>query len=77
MTIRAKFLCRAKEEYADPKNCGTVTLSAVTSGSEENKTFWKWTPSGEVKLFTVNEAAFAAFKIGALYYVDFIEAPSE
>jgi hypothetical protein len=75
MSVRAKFFCRAKEEFADPKGCGTVKLVPVTSGSEENKTFYKWTPSGEITLMTINEAAFAGFQLGKQYYVDFTEAP--
>lgn len=75
MQVRAKFFVRSKEEYADPKNCGTVKLVPVTSGSEENKQFYKWTPSGEINLMTVNEAAFAAFELGKQYYVDFTLAP--
>lgn len=76
MPVRAKFFVRSKEEYAEPKNCGTVKMVPVMNGSEENKQFYKWTPSGEIVLMTVNEMAFAGFKLGASYYVDFTEAES-
>jgi hypothetical protein len=73
--VRAKFLCKSKEEYAEPKGCGKVSLTPVINGSDENKTFYKYTPSGEITLFTVNDAAFAEFRPGKSYYIDFTEAP--
>jgi hypothetical protein len=74
MTVRAKFKCRAVELYADPKGSGCVKLSPVISGSEENKKFYQYTPSGEIVLMTVNPDAMKEFDPGAEYYIDFTRA---
>lgn len=52
----------------------TISLSAVTSGSEENKEFFKWTPNGSITLQTVNPAAAAQFTEGKEVYVQFLVA---
>lgn len=43
--------------------------------SEENKSFSKWTPSGEIKLSITNPDAIAFFDVGKPYYIDFTPAP--
>jgi len=65
--VRAKFYCFLKEE-------GVVKLSPVVSGSDENKSFYKWTPGGNIDLQIVNEEAMKQFEVGKEYYVDFTEA---
>lgn len=53
-----------------------VVLWAVTSsGSDENKSFAKWTPSAEFKISIDNPSAFGQLSQGHEYYVDFIPAP--
>ena len=42
--------------------------------SPENKAFYAATPSGEIELTTVSEAAAQAFVPGQAYYVDFTPA---
>lgn len=74
MIVRAKFKVRALELYAEPKGSGCVKLAPVTSGSEENKKFYSYTPSGEIVLMTVNPEAMKQFEPGAEYYVDFEKA---
>jgi hypothetical protein len=71
MTVRAKFRVSevAKTEYGS-----RVQLRAVTSGSEENKAFFKATPSAELNMSTINEEAAAQFAPGAEFYVDFTPA---
>lgn len=72
-TIRAKFVCESVTENADG-NKG-VNLTAVTSGSEENKSFSKYTPAGNVYLNVSKETDAAdTFKPGKEYYLDFTEA---
>ena len=66
MSVRCKFECQSVN-----KDSGQVILFAVHSGSPENEDFFKWTPSAEVRLQTVNERALEAFKPGQQYYVDF------
>lgn len=75
MRVRAKFCVVQKTQYSN--NNGQVVLQAVTGGSEENKSFWKYTPGGKVEMTIDNEAAFDAFEIGKEYYVDFTIANNE
>lgn len=49
----------------------------VSDGSAENKAFFASTPTGELKLGIVNEAAVLGLKAGASYYIDITEAPAE
>ncbi len=53
----------------------TLILSPVGGNSPENATFWAATPSGSINLGTVNPEAWAEFKLGEEYYVDFTLAP--
>jgi hypothetical protein len=71
--VRAKFVCHVVQPYVYG---GTeIVLHPVTDGSEEDKSFWAATPSGEIKLIVNNEAAVKHFEPGRKYYVDF--APAE
>lgn len=70
-TTRAKFTVQAVTEYSGGGK--RIELMPVTTGSEENKSFWKYTPSGKIELNLSNEAV-VDFKIGQAYYVDFSEA---
>jgi hypothetical protein len=69
--VRAKFKVTAITEYeGDMKK---VELQPVTTGSEENKTFWRYTPSGKLEM-TINGAAASMFVVGTEYYLDFSSA---
>jgi hypothetical protein len=60
-----------EQEEFEVKNIG---LQAVTDNdSEENKAFFKATPSGQILLNCVNEDAAKQFIGGKNYYVDFTE----
>lgn len=77
MSVRSKMKCEGKEEasYGDEgTKGGTVRLSPVTSGSDENASFYKYTPGGSLVLSTINQAAFDQFTVGKEYYVDVSEA---
>lgn len=77
MTVRAKFKVQAIERtqsYNSDKEIQTIKMLPVTSGSEENKTFYAFTPSGEIKLGTINVDAANKFELGKEYYVDFTVA---
>lgn len=55
----------------------TLRFSPVFANNDpkhENSLFWRATPSGEVKLGTVNPEAWGWFTIGKEYHVDFQEA---
>lgn len=66
---RAKFtLARKTETMGDMYE---LEFQPVTTGSEENKVFFKWTPYGNIKIGTVNKAVAEGFEVGKDYYVDF------
>lgn len=54
----------------------TIVMHPVSSSEagSENKMFWDASPSGELRLGTVNPAAWRAFELDRAYYVDFTEA---
>lgn len=71
MNVRAKFRVNSIETDV---NGSTVKMSPVTSGSDENKTFFKWTPSGDLRMGVVNPEVAEVFKPGVEFYVDFTPA---
>ena len=70
-TVRAKFRCYHKEETEQGH---VVKLRPVTSGSEENENFYKYTPGGDLSLSTINSGAAERFNVGKEYYLDFTPA---
>jgi hypothetical protein len=78
MTVRAKM----KAYAVTPMHSGNpnevsaeIRLMAVyEDGNPENRTWSKYTPSGEIRLFITNPEAIAAFEPGKSYYVDFSPA---
>lgn len=79
MMVRAKFtvreITRTKHWDKSKGEIQTIVLSPVISdGNEENKKFFEATPTGEIKLGTVNEAAARQFELGKSYFVDFSPA---
>ena len=69
MAVRAKFKVVGKSETISGGH--GVKLEPVTSGSEENKEFYKYTPYGVIELNTINDAASDQFILGKEYYIDF------
>ncbi len=65
MNVRCKFVCIEKIERADTAG---FKFSPVSSGSEENKQFWKWTPSGSFEFQCLNPDV--KFEVGKSYYFD-------
>lgn len=66
MQTRAKFQCQSNES-------GSITLSPVVGGSDENDAFFNAMPFGSIQLGIVNAPAAAMFVPGHEYYVDFTE----
>jgi len=66
--VRAKFKCIEKNQ-----NEGGFSLKfqPVTSGSEENDRFFKFTPWGDFTMGTINGDAAKQFEVGKEYYLDF------
>jgi len=70
MKVRAKFTCVNIQDYPEYKN-KTVTFYPVVSGSNENESFAKSTPSGNLQLCISYETpASDAFEQGKEYYLD-------
>jgi hypothetical protein len=77
MSVKAKFICNtiSKSKFSKlDQGSATVTLTPVVSGSDENKEFWQYTPSGKVEMQIKNEAAEKYFEVGAEYYLTFEKA---
>jgi hypothetical protein len=77
MKVRAKFYCANKAEaghYNSPEKTHVLTLYPVTSGSTENEQFYKYTPTGELKLGTVVQSVGDQFEVGKTYYIDITPA---
>jgi len=45
-----------------------------SDGSDEDNSYARWTPAGELKLTIQNPALFGKLPIGARFYVDFTPA---
>lgn len=67
--VRCKLKCESVKD-------GRVIMAAVCDGSEENKSFFKYTPSGKLDFSTVNDAALVQFEAGREYYIDISPAPA-
>lgn len=79
MSVRAKFKVEevSRREHWDKAKGEliTVKLSPVSNGtSPENEAFYAATPSGEIRLDTLNQSAGEQFELGAEYYIDFTPA---
>ena len=65
--VRLMFTLDKKTETRDGFE---LEFSAVIGNTKESETFFKYTPYGNLKFGTVNEAAAAPFKAGERYYLD-------
>jgi hypothetical protein len=68
--VRAKFKV-VKKEALEADGGAKIVLQAVCGGSPENEQFFKYTPSGEIVMQTVNPEAAVQFEEGKEGYVDF------
>jgi hypothetical protein len=72
--VRAKFQCVKVEDQPDSQQ-KLVDFLAVTDGSEENKSFAKFTPAGGAYLnISYETPASDFFEAGKSYYLDFEKA---
>lgn len=72
---RCKFHCNSVRKSVAREGTGEIFLyeaefGAVYDGSEENKEFFKWTPSGSLKLGVYKKDV---FEPGKDYYLDISE----
>lgn len=73
MTLRAKFQCSSINKSPDDSSA-VVHLSAVTTGSADNETWSKYTPSGQLQMTISNPAAAEQFEQGKEYFIDITPA---
>jgi hypothetical protein len=76
MITRCKFSCQVvRKTFAREGDSGKFVyeaeFSAVCTGSKENEEFFKWTPSGSLKIGVYKEDV---FQPGKDYYIDISEA---
>ncbi|MEH1849275.1 MAG: hypothetical protein V7L25_30975 [Nostoc sp.] len=69
--IRAKFTCQQNILNHETQTATVILTPVTNSATEENLTFWKYTPAGQIELQITNPAASAQFSLGTDYYVDF------
>jgi hypothetical protein len=75
MAVRCKFRVTSKEVYPKGDQCDrptTVKLHAVKSDP-----FGKYTPSGHIEMYIMNDEAEAQFEVGEEYIVDFTKVEKE
>lgn len=70
--LLAKFKVGSVENFGN--NNVKANLSAVTSGSEENKTFSMYTPSAQLSILINNPDALDFFEPGEEYVATFTKA---
>ena len=86
MTVRAKMKCteiatRESNRYDSetrqliPGTNEVVKLSAVMG--DENKPWSEYTPQASVEMYITNPDAVRQFKVGGLYFVDFMPVPAD
>jgi len=68
--LKAKFVCNTIEKQEGYEGPGKVSLTPVVEGSEENKTFSKYTPAGLLELWIDNPSAEGFFEEGGEYLLD-------
>ena len=71
--VRTKFIVSSYDVFFNLRGeeQRLIKLNVVVDGSPENKEFFKWTPSGQIELGTLNQKAWEQFPLGAEMYVDF------
>lgn len=74
MNIIAKFSCWSIQDFPE-QEYKTITLVPVTSGCDENKSFSKYTPSGQLTMnISYETQAVDFFEPGKEYYLTFNKA---
>lgn len=77
--VRCKVICTEKAErfnqWSQNPEQDNVAVKLTVANGPTNKTWSKYTPSGEINLQITNPAAFSQFKLGQAYFVDFTDAP--
>lgn len=73
--VRAKFECTNVIVPPAGEENYVIRMAPVIAydeeGNSENTDFWKYTPAGEISMYTCNAEAAKQFERGQEYYVDF------
>lgn len=80
MTVRMKLVVNTVSDHGDQGagegvvTAQEITLSAVYSDKEgsANKTWAKWTPTGQLKFTVTNPEVFGQFKPGMFFFADLV-----
>lgn len=72
--VRGKFVLQVKSENMWSPTARVLKFSAVCNGTEENRNFHKYTPSGTLEMTVDNPTALEYFELGKAYYLDFTKA---
>jgi hypothetical protein len=78
--IRAKFYCTKVSATAGqagkPRDGELIELAAVysTGDNDPNKSWSKWTPSGQLTIHITNPEALGKFEPGKCYFLDIAPA---
>lgn len=72
LKICAKFRCTSVKKIEGGQE--VVEMSPVTSGSDDNKTWSKYTPCGSLSMTITAEGAVGHFEPGRQYFLDFTPA---
>lgn len=73
MSVRAEFHCNAINKSPD-NSTAVAHLIVVTTGSAENESWSKYTPSGQLQMVISNPAAFEQIELGKEYFIDIVPA---
>jgi hypothetical protein len=71
-TVRAKFVCYEKVQQENDRY--VVRLRAVYGDGQANKSWAKYTPSGQLEMVIDNPDASERFEVGKEYFLDFTPA---
>lgn len=77
--MRAKMQVQKVERFAgsDRILCNAVAAKAYPAdGSDEDNTYAKFSPSGELTLTIANPALLGMIEPGQAFYLDFVRVPS-
>lgn len=71
MSVIAKFKFSGIKTWLnwENKKVATMEFNIVQGTTEENKKFFDASPSGEIKIGTVNQAVIDSMELGEEYYV--------
>jgi hypothetical protein len=67
--IRAKFTCQQNTLNHETQTATVILTPVTNSATEENLSFWKYTPAGRIELQITNPAASSQFSVGTDYYL--------